>query len=416
MYNDLENIMIFEDSGFISMESKTSDPEKGTILYDELTELIRDKVYAKRKEIIKYIASYIDRNSEALMISGPYLTPFFNDAKDADPLFTLIDVNKKDVVSIIKKCPLIQTSFRTLNNPFQFLMTATVCVLDEYSQDPYAKECKEMCAMFMAIRFYSSRQHHLWSLGCQKAVMDYTINNLNNKYIFKTEGSVYKVLKHLADGNDETVGVELRKNHLDKFFKYYITNISTKINNTLANIMDEYKKNLQSKKYLNENSDRYDDDNNTIKELNNLSAIILDFTDRVYNSIKSHPIDENILLDATTITKLKVSSVKSTIEEVIDDETTKLKEIINLILQLFFVENPKHTPNKVKSKYFGVFCLNAYKISNSKNTQILRMKEILDDWIRQYGSKYMRLNREATLINFRKSIYIYIVDSIIKFA
>ena len=57
-----------------------------------------------------------------------------------------------------------------------------------------------------------------------------------------------------------------------------------------------------------------------------------------------------------------------------------------------------------------------YKVSNSKSPQILRIKQILDNWIHNYGSKYIRLNREATLINFRKAIYIYIVNSIIKFA
>lgn len=414
MFIEKENILSFEDAGYISMESK--EPEDSTILYDEITTLLKDQAYIKRKDVIKFIASYIDRNSESLMISGPYLQPVFKEAKDSDPLFQLLNVTKKEITEIVKKSPLVQMNYRTLNNPLFYLLTGLICCYREYEQDPYAKEAKNMCSMYMSIRFYSSRRDHLWCKGCQKTIMDYTINNLNNKYIFKTEGSVYKVLKHLSDMNDETVGVSLSKTHTDKEFKYYITNISTKVNNTLGNLFDEYLKNSKSKKYLNENSERYDDENKTIKELDNISSIIVDMSERIYSAIKQHPVDEHMLLDATTVTKLKISSVKSTIEEVLDSETKNLKELITSILQLFFIENPSHTPNKVKSKYFSVFCLNAYKVSNSKSQQILTMKQILDSWVHEYGSKYIRLNREATLINFRKALYIYIVDSIIKFA
>lgn len=420
MSDSLSSILEFEDVMFEAAKSlqKTPpiDPEKSTVLYDEMTALVKDQALNRRRDLIRFIATYIDKNSESLTISGPYIGIYFDEKRDAEPVFQMIGVTKKEITTIIKKCPLIQSSFQTLNNPFFSLLTALICVYGMYPKDPLCVEAKMLCEMYMTIRFYSSRQKHLWKFDAQKPIMDYTINNLSNKFLFKIEGSVYNVLKHLADGNDETVGTKLRETHLDSFFKYYISNISTKVNNTLGKIFDVYRKNAIEKKYLNEEKETWDDENNTIKELNNLSAVIMNLSERTYNKMRSSPIDETILRDATTVTKLKVSSVKSTIEEIIDAETKSLQEICNLILQVFFINNAKHTVDKVKSRYFSTYCMSIYKISNSKSPQILRIKEILDIWIKQYGSKYIRLNREATLINFRKAVYIYIVESIIKFS
>lgn len=418
-HSTIDNIVEFEDVQFEASQTfkeKKIDPEKSTILYDELVALIEPLAIQNARNIIKFIATYIDKNNSSLIISGPYLGLFFDEKRDGLGLFDLIHLDKKQVSDIVKKCPLIQSSFRTLNNPFFFLMTTLIMIYSKYPKNPIYCEAKELCKMYLVMRFYSSRQSHLWKLGCLKPVMDYTINNLSNKYLFKVEGSVYKVLKHLADGNDETVGEKLRETHLDKYFKYYITDISSKVNNTLGKLFDVYRKNALEKKYLNEEKETWDDENQTIKELSNVSAVIVNLTDRVYNNIRTSQIDESILRDATTITKIKSSTVKSTVEEILDTETSSLREIINLILQVFFIESSKNTSDLVKSRYFASFCMAIYKVSNSKSSQILRIKQILDTWIRNYGSKYIRLNREATLINFRKAIYIYIVNNIIKYA
>lgn len=418
-YSSIDNIVDFEDVQFEASQlnkPKKIDPDKSTILYDELINLVESTAIQHKRDIIKFIASYIDKNSGSLIISGPYLGLFFDEKRDGLGLFELLKIQPKSVSEIVKKCPLIQSSFRTLNNPFFFLMTILIMIFSKFPKDPLCVEAKELCKMYLVMRFYSSRQSHLWRLGCLKPVMDYTINNLSNKYLFKVEGSVYKVLKHLADGNDETVGDKLRETHLDRYFKYYITDISSKVNNTLGKLFDVYRINAQEKKYLNEEKETWNDENQTIKELTNVSAVIVNLSERVYNNIRTSQLDENILRDATTITKIRATTVKSTIEEIIENETNLLKELIVLILQVFFIESSKNTVDLVKSRYFSNFCMGIYKVSNSRSTQILRIKQILDIWIRNYGSKYIRLNREATLINFRKAIYIYVVNSIIKFA
>lgn len=387
--------------------------ETSTVLYDELIPLVRDAAILKKKDFIRFVATYIDKNLESLMIIGPYKKILMIEKEHIKPLYAMFNVTEKDITSVIKKCPLIEASFNTLNNPFYFLMTSLIMVYGD-EKDNLSKEAEELAMLYMALRFYSSRQQHLLPFEASKEIMEYTINNLNNKYLIKTEKTIFGVLKKIVHGNNNTVGVQLHLNHTDKFFKYYITNVSTKINNTLGNIIKEYKKNYEKKNYLNSDEDRYNDEDNTIKDLSNVSSTIIGLAERVYNKMKTNTISEAKLLDATGITKLKVSSVKNTLSELIHDETDLLKEIVTCILQSFFIQS-KNTVNMVKSKYFAIYCMNNYKVSNSKDVLILRIKEILDIWIKQYGVKYIRLNREATLINFRKAVYIYVVDCIIDY-
>lgn len=388
--------------------------KESTVLYDELLPLLRTNALLKTKEFIRFVATYIDRNSESLMIIGPYKHVYFKEADHEAPLYPMFGVTKKDITTIVKKCPLIEAHFNTLNNPIFFMLTMLTMIYWYEENSALCKEAGELAMIYMAIRFYSSRQQHLFPFEANKEIMEYTINNLNNKFLIKTEKTIFGLLKHIVHSNNNTVGASLRETHLDDRFKYYITNMSTKINNTLSNIVREYKKNYDKKNYLNSDSERHEDEDETIKELTNVSAVIGSMVDRVYGRMKNNPISEKMLSDATTLTKLKISSVKNTLAEIIDEETDRLREFITVILQSFFMTS-KHRADDVKSKYFWVYCMNNYKVSNSKDQLILRMKVILDEWIHEYGEKYVRLNREATKINFRKAIYIYIVDCIIDY-
>jgi hypothetical protein len=401
------------DDPDITIDISPNENSKSTVLYDELIALLHDSAMVKQRSFMTFIVKYIDKNSESLMITGPYKKLYFIDKFDSDPLFPLFDIDKKRITDIIKKSPLIQSKFRTLNNPLFFLLTMLTIIYDEPG-DRLNSEAKYLAMIYLAIRFYSSRQGHLWPYEANKEIMDYTMNNINNKFIFKTKGNVINVLRHIALSNDEHIGTKLRSKHTDVFFKYYITNISTRINNILSNIWEIYTKNVKDKKYMNSESDRYDDEKSTIKEINNVSSTITSITSRVYYQIKNNPIDPNMLEDATDSTGLRSASVRNTLDLIIEQETLMLQEIILGILQLYVMDGANKIEN-IKSRYFAAYCLKLYRVSNSKDPIIIKIKSILDKWIGKYGAMFIRLNRAATRINFRKAIYIYIVSCIIKY-
>jgi hypothetical protein len=191
--------------------------------------------------------------------------------------------------------------------------------------------------------------------------------------------------------------------------------LKTKINNNLRGIYLEYIKNHDSKKYLNDITGHHDDEDETIKDLDNISSGIETIGSKVYMALKQNGIDQAIFENTAAITKIKASAIRHTLEDIFEHETTMLKEEIIIILQLFLLDH-KHTMNMIHSRYFHTWALNLYKVSNTNSTLIIRQKEILDIWIKQYGERYARFNRASSVLNFRKSIFIYIADNIIKYA
>jgi hypothetical protein len=385
-----------------------------TILYDNLIPLIRPHATDAMRQIVSFIISYIDKHSDSLIITGPYKRIIFVEARDGDPLFTFLKLNKSDITKIIKKSPFIKSSFKTLNNPFFFLLTSLAILYGEDTKSKQSQDAKYFTMLYMAIRFYSSRQGHIFPYEANKEIMDYTINNISNKFIFKIKGNVLNVLKHIALTNDEKVGTLLRKQHLDKYFKYYITNISSRINGVLDNIRDVYMKNNEAKNYLTNADERYNDEKKTLVELDNVSTTIHSYTDSVYSKLKTNPIDETILEGVCHYTNLNMTTVRYSLESILKYETESVRNLITCTLQSYIIVN-KNKAETVKSRYFVIRCLKTYRISNTNDTIDLKIKEILDMWMKKYAEFYYRSNRIATRVNFRKALFFYIVSAITQY-
>jgi len=409
----------FESEDFADWESinfEDTDPLKNTIIYDGLYALFKPKIMDLAKPFLTHCATYIDKNAESLLISGPYKKLWFIEQKDSDPLFNMFGLIKSEVKSIMKKSPLLSDTFITLGNPLFFLLTMLNLMYRDYPSKELARECVNYSSLFMALRFYSSRQQHLWKYDANKDIMEYTINNMTEKYLLRKESTILGVLKYISSDNDSNLGLRLYKSHTDHNMKTYITNLSMRINNFLRNVFNEYRKNVEKQKYLGESSDWYqgDDGTQTMKPLDNLSSIITDLTQKVYNKIKSTPVDKAILRDAATTCKISSETICNTLEMIFQKETKAIQNIIIKILQIF-LKNPKNKVEYVKSKYFMIYCIKMYRISNTIDPLLEELKQNLDDIVVAYGSQFLKLNRPATRSAFRKSIFLYIAGCITKY-
>lgn len=392
------------------------DPKKLTILYDNIVKLYNDTAMKHRRQFIDFVVKYIDSNAQNLYIMAPYEHVLFLERHEK-ALMNIFGIEKEQIRECVKKCKVIAGKWKTLNNPIYHMLTALAMIYSG-SDDKLTVNARLCSILMISLKFYSAKQLSKWPNNPDRKVMEYTINNLSNKFSIKNEKTVFGIIKKVAEDNYNTIGVRLYKDHYDSDWLYYITNVSTRINNILDNINREYENNLKNKNYMNENEETYDNPENnetTIKVLSNVSADVITLTNKVYKRIKGSEIDPVKLSDATTITKISVNSVKNTLEELIFNETDSLKKVITLILQIFFSDT-KNTAERVKSRYFVVYCMNIYRISNTKNPLINELKDILDSWLYKYGAKYTKLARESTLINFRKAIYIYLVDCIVDFS
>ena len=71
--------------------------------------------------------------------------------------------------------------------------------------------------------------------------------------------------------------------------------------------------------------------------------------------------------------------------------------------------DPENTVQSIKSMKFFNYADELYKKSNTKDESIVRIKDILDKFLNNYCPIYIKTNRIATKISFRRAIYLYFV-------
>ena len=74
-------------------------------------------------------------------------------------------------------------------------------------------------------------------------------------------------------------------------------------------------------------------------------------------------------------------------------------------------------PDSLASKdwtLYGLSGLETYKKSNTTNTNVVKIKNILDKWLSMYSETYAKTNRIATMNTFRKSLYMFFIFTIQK--
>ena len=106
--------------------------------------------------------------------------------------------------------------------------------------------------------------------------------------------------------------------------------------------------------------------------------------------------------------QISVSALKNAINEILKRYDDEIKELVQLILQLFLEDGTKQ-PRMIKSQSFFIFCSNIYLKSNTMDKSIIRIKDLLDKWLTETSENYTKTERIATKNNFRAALYFYFV-------
>ena len=80
-----------------------------------------------------------------------------------------------------------------------------------------------------------------------------------------------------------------------------------------------------------------------------------------------------------------------------------------------FLYEGRHKIDDIHTKDFLTFSIGLYKKSNSKNKNVDAVKTILDNWTKEIGLSAM-YSRVATLVNYKKAFYVFLIFSIQKYS
>jgi len=261
----------------------------------------------------------------------------------------------------------------------------------------------QMTLMYLTLSFYSSIQYKYFRYEPNENVMQYTINQLSNKYDIKKYGTMFKLLFETTLGNHQKYASELESGD-DLGLRTYLSALRTRINSKIKNIADEFEKVRKLGLYLNTEQENQEEEG--FHETDNLSFQVNKVADKATQRILTGGIDAKILNICAENSGVSSGAVKTALYNIMDKKNHEIREFVVLILQMYLVDG-HNDMDTIKSKKFVVECIGAYSKSNTVNKTILRMKKILDKWLIDCSDRYVKTERIATKSNFRRAIFMY---------
>ena len=204
--------------------------------------------------------------------------------------------------------------------------------------------------------------------------MNYTINNLTNKYKIKQMGSIYNALLDTTLVSHENAKDDLIKGD-DKAIIDYLNSAQTRINSMLKNIADEYYNNHKQQNYLNLEEDKNTEDDFRMADSNIFSVDKL--TNQVLLKLLIDGPNIRLIDYAAKLCSVSVSELRNYINfMVVDENREEIKTIIENIIFLY-IFNEQNKAEEITSNKFMIYCLELYRKSNTTDKNILKIKEIL---------------------------------------
>jgi len=371
---------------------------KTTKFKDELYPIAEKSLKSKGSSLLTAISKYMDKNSSVLYSKGPDQRLFFGD-KDRDIVYQAIGISPMKIKETIKNLDFIGNNWQIMNNPFN---TAISLVIRYYTLANNKKGI-ELAITYFALSLYSSTQSNFFKYTPNPAIMEFTINNMSNKYLLKQTGNIFGAIYQTqlsCYNNFKDMIVDFYDEHV----KDFIMSSKDRQNSFMQNILREYKQNQTSGKYLNFVQDNEDEEN--FVELENTSSIIANLVTASHMAINKKTIEPKLLKLSAGMADVSVNATRTALINIIQNNNNEIKKIFTLILQLFLSEEGNNAED-IGSQKFINYCWNLYIKSNTKDKSILEIKDILDKWLEQNSKEYVR-QKELLLNLILEKLYIFI--------
>ena len=364
------------------------------------------------KKLIKTIQKYADSHSDILNSVDMSQRLIFSD-KDKNVIYEVTGLESSVVTKAVKESPIIKSTWKIATNPFYIscLLAARFFELN--------KKKPEMNAIivYMSYVLYTSSHKSSFPYTPNKQIMDYTMNNLSNRYLIKQVGTIQGMIEHTVVNAINGRYEKDLQDCSDIYIKDILSALETRISSVVKYIAQEYYKNHDSGAYLFHEEDSEDENNYHISD--NISYKI----DRIVNLVSASIISEGF--DYSTCIRRAINlnpgasskKLEPMLRTIIQDDMQTIKPMISDMLTLFIYKStPGNTINDLRSSKFISESLQIYK-SNSQDEITTRIKERLRKWIDITSSKYGRnfiSKGKTSLDTYRRSIYTCFVFKIVE--
>lgn len=379
---------------------------------DANTTIYRDKIYPLVKEAMDkpsvrkaykdLINQFIAARTEGLYDILPCNRLICSEG-EMDKLFDVLGIKKSVITELIKETYYGKiTNFSPLSAKHEFTVVQLNVVRYFILQNLRSETELSMLYLSFSGKFYPSLHYRSYHIVPAKYVMEYVVNNrLSKKFDLTVYGNVIGAIKSV--GNTWISTYEDRfKNFSDEDGVYLINQLYSRIGSFMKNIATEYYDAYEDKdSFIAYSTDSYESDNYHTAESDVLK--VTKCTEKAVNSINAHGADYRICKMCSD-TNITPNECKAVIESIImnRENIIEIKELVGLMISLYFSSGESDVAD---IKFI------TYTIApkpNAKQKEIVRMKEIIEKWLSESGTAYLRRrSRVATRNSYERAVRMY---------
>lgn len=379
---------------------------------DANTTVYRDKLYPVVKNAMdnpsvrtaykKLINDFISSRTEGLFDIIPSRRLVCLD-RDMDKLFDVVGIKKSFVAECIK-----ESYYGNIKNfsPLCAKHEFTVLELNiiRYFVLQKTKQETELSMLYLSFsgKFYPSLHTRYFRYMPAEHVLEYVVNNLlSKKFDLIACGNIIGAVK--SQGNTWLSKYEDKFNNFsDEDVKYLLDQLLSRIASFLKNIANEYYKAYEDKdSFIAYSTDSYEKDDYHIADSNSLK--VSKAAEKAINNIIAKGVDYSIC-EKCSDENISPSECRAVIESIMQNRENiiEVRELVTLLVSLYFSSGGTSLTN------IDFITYTIAPKPNAKQKEIVRSKEIIENWLSESGTAYLRRrSRIATKNSYERAVRMY---------
>ena len=324
---------------------------------------------------------------------------------EMDQLFVALNINKADVEAAIKETFFAQVKNFNPKAALHAFTLTQLCIV-RYYHWMNSRQDRDLSILLLAFsgKFYPSLHYKSYpTVMPVRHVMEYVVNNkLSQKYDLASQGSIMGAVKSITNTWVTTYNSKF-KTFTDSDIKSLIEQLRSRLGSFMRNIASEYYKAYDDKDiYMSYSSDSFEQDDYHLADNDTLK--VEKITEAVAASIASNGVDYK-LCKACSDENITPNEAKAVIESIVMDRDNILpiKELVSLMITTYFAI--------AKNKDVTDIEFIAYTITpkpNAKQPEILRQKELVETFLSDSGTAYLRRrSRISTRNSYERCVKMY---------
>lgn len=388
---------------------------KNTTILKDLIYPIVEKTFTTQTNVRKYkmlISQFFEKNTPKLTTPGPQYLIIFGDA-DKDEFYKLFGITKEEIVFAMKnviKSAGSSAEFKYLtNNPFLSFLYYIIRYFTLHHDD---KALNATLGLF-SIDVYWSIFTKYFPNGVIEPVMNYTIDNLTDKFIIKKAGTIFGALTESAKHSYEFHKSKIRTGN-DPDCIAFLQRIRNDQNSMFRTISGIYYDNHKKGNAITTRNDDYDPENPILDDITSASTEVQATVNRVCMPMIANGVDISLAEAAAAIGNVSVTNLRIYLMKIfVNERLDEITQIVESILFLYI--NGEHKSSRdIRSAHFLYWTYALFKKTNSKDGNIVRINTILNRWGEETGI-YKAFKSEGSKINYKRAIFTYIAMCIQKY-